>query len=242
MRSLINCLLILLILTGYQYNPRPRAAVGGGSDLDTGVTDCNQTGSLDDAVTTSLATTAGSTVVVGVFYTTIGGGFENVTGSVDTWPTGWTQIGTTQTLSSAFGEARLYYKENITGGSQTFTINATNEFTSLCVVEITGAGAPALEAGSATTDGTTPYTGSALTIGVADTMRIAFLAYNSTGSADSNVAETGGYTLEGEEINCGAVGCIDIWSKSVSDTGTHNVSATDTDAGGAAVFLAAIKD
>lgn len=237
LRSVLALALVLFPLSGFQ-NFRPR---GAGSDLAVGVSDCAQNGSITGGIATaSLSTTAGSTVLLGVSYTTFGGGFESVSGSADA--TGWTQVGTTQTVTG-LGESRLYYKPNITGGSQTFTLDVVGDFATICAVEILGAGASSLDTGSATADAAEPYTGTALSTTAANTVLVAFFGRAEGGVGDANAAESTGFALQDEAPNCSALMCADIWTRIVSPSGSYNTSSTDdgTDAG-STVHLAAIKD
>lgn len=230
--------LLLVILLGADYNPRRgirTAAAGGGGGLAVGEVLCEQSGSqVGGFETSSMSITSGSTVVLGIVYTTFGGGWEGITGSVNT--TGYTQIGTDQT---GLWTSTMYYLQNATGGSQTFTIDVANDYVTICIVEIDGAAATSLDTGSATYDSAEPYTGSALTTTTADTVLVAFFGRDCT-LGDCNASEAT-FTLAAEAAN-GSVLAGDIWTKIVSSTGTYNVSSNDDGSdNGSGVFLAAIK-
>lgn len=218
------------------------AAAGGGGGLSIGQVDCAQSGTITGGISTvSLSTTSGSTLILGAFYTTFGGGFEGIACDTDT--TGFVQIGSTETVTGV-GDSRLYYKENITGGTQTCTLDVVGDFATICAVEVLGAAtSSALDSSATTYDSAEPYTTAGITTTVADTALIAFFARDGDSISDINGAESTGFTLQAEVPDCTALTCADIWTRIVSSSGSYNTSSTDdgTDEG-SGVFLAAIAD
>jgi hypothetical protein len=214
-------------------------AAGGGSGLSVGVKDCAQSGTtVSSQSTTGISITSGSTVVVGISYTTFGGGFQAIW--MDGSPaSGAVQVGSPQTGGG--NEVRMYYIPNVSSGSHTFGVDVANDYATVCAVEIIGANtSDPFDVGSATTDSTEPYTGTGITTTVADAVLVAFFGRFETGANPSSPTEST-FTLQDSEQNCTLVVCSDIWTRIVSSTGTYNVSSNDagTD-GGTAIHLAAI--
>ena len=213
-----------------------------------GATSKGHSNSSSSLATTGVTTQAsGSIFVVAVIW----GATATFTSITDSKSNTYTQIGTEISNGStgANYRARLYYKENGTGGSShTATINlSTAEVVTILFAEITGAlTSSALDQSDGRRDTSSPFTLAAgLSTAQADELLLSFLggvsgsnpATHAESGLGSSTVQSGAEETDGSQFWTGAIA-----TAVKSSTGTFNPSWTESgNTTDSAVFLATFK-
>lgn len=182
-----------------------------------------------------------STVVVGVTW-----GSAAFTSITDSAGNTYTQIGSE--VAAGARKSRLYYAQNVTGGSLTFTatVGSTDDI-SFSVVELRGMKTTGVldQTGTSLNDASSPYAlGTGITTTQADEILVAFLAGDS-GSNPATHAETGltgsNNTIQTQITNGSVAWPTALAAAIKSSTGTYNCSFTESGAGSGHVHMASFK-
>jgi len=191
-------------------------------------------------VTSSVTTTAGSTIIVGFRF------FGTFTSVTDSKGNTWTQIGTQLSLSDGT-EFRVYYNDNngasagLRGSSHTFTGTAGSAYCSIIVVEGTGTSAsPSLDVAGRQEDSASPFTSPGVATTVADTFLVSFVFMPDGTNPTTTVASPFTKLSEWNQTSGDGLNAASAY-RIVSATGTYNSSWTATAGTSAGVTISAHK-
>src|SRR3990167_8926646 len=204
--------------------------------LSLGVTAVASTTSGTTVTTPARTTTPGSTIVLCGDWNT-GDPFVSFT---DSKGNTWTQI---QTELGASPRTRMYYAENILGGTNhTFTLTITSAGQpSICMVEIRDAKlVGAFDLGARQADAASPFTSPGIATTDADEFLVGFMGGDSVSNPATHTAGASMTLLD--QVTNGA----SFWPgatayRIVTATGTYNSSFTEVGAGNGRVWIAAFK-
>ena len=146
-------------------------------------------------------------------------------------------------LGASPGRTRMYVCVDGTGGSgHTFTASGTNGYYSVFAFEITGGDLVDPEKESASqNDTSTPFTDPGITTSVANSLLVAFMQCDCSGTAVITAGNS--FTKQDEKTDGANVWVSAVATRIVSSTGTYNSTWTETNSASEAnVLIAAFAE